>query len=178
MSLNPSAQDMFSFSDSGFQSLSMLSEVSETMKGETLDAMDAEVDPVTGSKWVGLSELTKRSKSGGKILEESGGLKEDIRKRTPVLRTAVGSMSVEIGTGKKYAPIHQKGKKIRGTQFIPRTSEARRRSRSESPSDIGLSNFIFAQKTTIPRRRFMGIGSSMIDSIREVITRNLIRRML
>jgi len=134
----------------------MLLEIGEHLQGSVEERFRTETGP-DGNPWEPLSEFTKANKRNDQILTESGGsgLRGSIHYQ-------VNRTSLEQGTNKIYAAIHQLGGTIKakggGALAIGRPDGA----------------FALVKQVTIPARPYLGLS----DSDREVIDEILLRYAL
>lgn len=113
-----------------------------------------------GKSWQGLNAAYGATKRGPGILRESamrGGLMSSITFQT-------SSDTVQVGTNKVYAAIHQFGGTIK-----PKTGD-------RLVFRIG-GQTVFARSVTIPARPYLGIGPEDEDMILDVVEGALDRRL-
>jgi len=151
------------------------------MKDQVNRTFSRQADPVTGSPWkrTGPLALRNRPSGGGQTLRATaGGLLDSIVSRAPM----VTDTSVTIGTDKAYGPIHQTGGIVRPKTAkklaIPLTREAVRAGSARrwmaqnqkkyfftpnaickrEPGGRVVAHFARLDSSTIPMRRYLGIG--------------------
>lgn len=147
-----------------------------TIQRDAVKTFRDQADPKTGRKWKAASELTKRWKGDGKLLQDTGRLLNSLTSQQP----EYSSDSVTISTrGVKYAKIHQLGGTIKAKNgrkiAIPLNAKARRAGASSYSGSDRSKNFVFVNRVKIPARPFLGVGKRLMTSLRQNISNYIMR---
>ena len=125
------------------------------LETQTADRFDSETDP-DGKPWKPSQRVREH---GGKTLTLSGLLRASIVSRA-------GSASVEVGTNKVYAGVHQFG--FDGKVTVPahqRTVDQAFGRRLKAPVTYTVNSFERTMK--MPRRAFLGLGGESAAELLE-----------
>lgn len=129
----------------------LLKNIGEALLNVTLERMDREESP-DGTRWQELNPGYKKQKRSDKMLQEQGtasGLKGS-------LSYQVSGDTLELGSNKIYAAIHQYGGTIEPV--------------SAKKLYFKMGNrLVAANKVTIPARPYLGIGSHEERAINDVV---------
>ncbi|MEX0617539.1 MAG: phage virion morphogenesis protein [Pseudohongiellaceae bacterium] len=129
-------------------------DIGEHLQGSVEERFRTETDP-EGNPWEPLSEFTKANKRNDKILTESGG--SGLRGS---LHYSASNTSLEQGTNKIYAAIHQFGGTIRA--------------KGSGGLAIGSEKGAFAivKQVEIPARPYLGLSAEDRQVIDEILIRH------
>lgn len=129
-----------------------LLEIGEHLQGSVEERFRTETDP-EGNAWTPLSPFTRANKRNDQILTESGGLRGSIH-------YTAGNDTLEQGTNKIYAAIHQHGGVIKP--------------KNKSALAIGKpgGEFAVVKQVTIPARVYLGLSDDDKQAIDAILARH------